>query len=353
MGAVRFFADDDFDFAVRCVLNGVRYAMAEPGEVLARCDRIPDGDADAWVREWAEAGRRARRLGDEAAARGHLASAWPAQLRAANYLFCARVFAARSSDPGQAEALWIEHRRAFDAAVASWSTPVEPGAIELGDGRTLPRWLFAPAPGPASGSADGPLPVVVVVNGADAPVSDAVMTGVADAVARGWWALAFDGPGQGAALRRGIEGTDDWVAVLRALLDHLASCPGVDADRVALLGVADGALLAATGLVGEHRPAAFVADPGVVRLDDGHALDAVDLAAITTPTLVCVPDRPQWFTGQSAELLAALGSRATAAPFAAVDGAGLDCEIGAPDQRAAAIFDWLADILGPGPGPRR
>lgn len=344
MGAVRFFADDDFDFAVRCVLNGVRYGMAEPGEVLARCERIPDGDADAWVREWAEAGRRGRRVGEDAATRGRTDTAWPALLRAANYLFCARVFAARSSAPSRAEPLWVEHREAFEAALRCWPTPVEPSTIELGGGDRLPCWLFGPAGSDRPGA--GPTPVVVVVNGDDAPVSDTIMTGVADAVARGWRALAFDGPGQGAALRHGVAANDDWVAVLGALVDHLAALPGVDADRIALIGVSDGAFFAAQGLAGEHRPAAFVADPGVVRLDDGRALGPDQLAAVTTPSLVCDPDRAQWFAGQSAELLAALGRRAEAAPFAAADGAGLDCEIGAPDQRAGAIFDWLAGAFG-------
>jgi hypothetical protein len=32
---VRFSDDDGFDFAIRCLLNGVPYGMADPGEVFA------------------------------------------------------------------------------------------------------------------------------------------------------------------------------------------------------------------------------------------------------------------------------------------------------------------------------
>jgi len=76
------------------------------------------------------------------------------------------------------------------------------------------------------------------------------MTGVDDACARGWHAVAFDGPGQG--VRRVVEGqgpVPDWGPVVTAVVDaalvHLG--PAADPDRVALLGVADGAALALQG----------------------------------------------------------------------------------------------------------
>ncbi len=64
------------------------------------------------------------------------------------------------------------------------------------------------------------------------------------------------------------------------------------------------------------------------------------------PTLVCDPDAATSFPGQSAELAAALGHRATTIPFTTAEGAGLDCEIGAPVLRNQRVFDHLDDILG-------
>src|SRR5690606_19870923 len=101
------------------------------------------------------------------------------------------------------------------------------------------------------------------------------MTGVDDALARGWHAVAFDGPGQG--VRRMVDGVGpvaDWGPVVTAVVDaaiaHLG--PAVDPGRVALIGIGDGAALAVQGAVADPRVAALVCDPGVLRPVDG-ALD--------------------------------------------------------------------------------
>jgi hypothetical protein len=70
------------------------------------------------------------------------------------------------------------------------------------------------------------------------------------------------------------------------------------------------------------------------------------LDAITVPTLVCDPDAAASFPGQSAELVAALGHHATSIAFSTAEGAGLDCEIGAPRLRNQRVFDHLEEILG-------
>ena len=67
---------------------------------------------------------------------------------------------------------------------------------------------------------------------------------------------------------------------------------------------------------------------------------------ITVPTLVCDPDGALSFPGQSAELVEGLGHRATSIPFTTAEGAGLDCEIGAPVLRNQRVFDHLDDLLG-------
>jgi len=41
-----------------------------------------------------------------------------------------------------------------------------------------------------------------------------------------------------------------------------------------------------------------------------------------------------------------LGDRATLLAFTSDDGAGLDCEIGAPWVRAEQIADWLDEAVG-------
>ena len=70
------------------------------------------------------------------------------------------------------------------------------------------------------------------------------------------------------------------------------------------------------------------------------------LGRLAVPTLVCDPDAAASFPGQSAELVDALGSRATSLAFTTTEGAGLDCEIGAPRLRNQRVFDHLEEILG-------
>ena len=68
MAGVRFSDDDGFDFAVRCLLGGVAYGMADTGEVLATAETVPAADLDAWFSAWTALGERCQSIGEEAAA---------------------------------------------------------------------------------------------------------------------------------------------------------------------------------------------------------------------------------------------------------------------------------------------
>ena len=235
--------------------------------------------------------------------------------------------------------------------------------------------------------------------------------------------MAFDGPGQGAALiEQGLHLRPDWEHVLGPVLDHVAGLDGSDPDAIAVMGISHGGWFAGTGARRRHghvdRPhstGGAVADPGIVRLIDGvlpqldddlverfhqrdqqgfddalaaqvaapgasndllvtartigdpfgttsaydvlHRLEAFDLgpllgdlAGAGVPTLVCDPESAGGWPGQSAELVSALapglGDRVTRLAFSAAEGAGLDCEILAPELRNQRVYDWLAGIIG-------
>ena len=399
---VRLSADDGFDFAIRCLLNGVPYGMADPGEVFAAAGDVAVGDNDGWFDALTGLGARVEATADESAARGHRDSASLAYLRAANYRYAGFWYVLGTRDPTRWESAWRDHRRCLDASFAL-RPDVERFGVPWGPG-PFPAYLIR---GPV-----GSTRLLVVQNGLGAPLSDTLMTGVLDAVARGWSAVAFDGPGQGATrVLEDVGPVDDWAAVLAAVIDAVqarAEQHG-EFDRVAVVGVADGGGLALQAAARDPRISALVCDPGVIRPIDGalgqlppdlvtkwreqdddaerfqrfvtvaardpavaftvaklteqwpdHALydvltrlDAWDVTPllddVAVPVLVCDPDQAMSYPGQSAELAAALGNRATLVPFTTDEGAGLDCEIGAPELRAQRIHDWLDEVVPPGP----
>ena len=398
MAEVRFSDDPGFDFAVRCALNGVAYRMAEVGEVIATGAGVAAGDIDGWFAAWTDRARALRAVAESCERAGRRASAAGVWLRSANYAFAGFWYVLGTSRPERAAAAWEEHRRAFEAAARLWPTPIEPLRVPF-EGTALEGYLFTPA------AAAGPLPLVVIVNGLDTPVSDALMIGAEDAVARGYAAVTVDGPGQGAALyRQGIAARDDYEVVLSALLDHVIARPGIDGDRVAVIGVSHGGYLGARGVAFEPRVRALVLDPAVSRVVDatlGQFPDAVAAAfragdrdavvaalaaaespdvafaaakacepfgpgatpfdafsglarmdlgtlagRIGIPVMVCDPEQQEAWSGQAPEVVAALGGPVHVERFSAAEGAGLDCEIMAPQVRNQRVFDWLDATLG-------
>ena len=391
-----FFKDADLQFAVENVLGATYHRAADVGEVLSTVDRIPNGRPEAWVREWAATADRLAGQARTAEDAGSLRSAAARWLRVASYLSEA---CDKAGSTEQATALWEQHRDAWDRFVdlthAVGDTAVERLAVPY-EGTTLPGYFFR------SGPAGQPRRTLVFTNGSDGSVTSAWTRGIADALARGWNVMTYDGPGQNAALvRQGIPFRPDWEHVLTPVLDHLATRPDVDAARVAVMGISQGGYWVPRALTAEHRVAAAVADPGMVdvsttmlsqlpqhlvRLPDAGDRDRFDremawalklspgtrrmvqwrmrpygvtstfdfftaarayrlseeqLAAIACPVLVTDPENEQFWPGQSAAMVDGLAGRGTLMTFTADEGADAHCEPTALGLRGERVFDWL------------
>jgi hypothetical protein len=413
VGSARFFSDDGMDFATRCVLSGVRHGMAEVGEVLVACEQIVDGDASSWLEVYLGLGRRLHDQARAAAADGHTHSAWNAALRATNYLFAALWWAPATPSAGSERAYWDEHRSAWELAVDHWPTPVDAVQVPSG-GTTLPGYWFRPVRSldPRRSEPDAAVPpvldaeldgvTIVLLQGLHTPISDACMTGLDGAIARGAHVLLIEGPGQGAALvRQGLTLEDDGRRVVDAAFEWLRSRTEVDPARIVLYGINHGAYLALSGLArctAAVDTAALVLDPGATdlgsdaraaaqsaegdasqlallagtttvptgtrQLDDAlAALDrccvgAEDLARVRCPVLVVEAEDATSFATQGATLVDALGAQADVVRLTHAEGAGADCGLDASQIHDAATFDLLADLLAasdpvPTPGAPR
>jgi hypothetical protein len=223
-------------------------------------------------------------------------------------------------------------------------------------------------------------------------------------VERGWNAITFDGPGQGAALyRQGLHFRADWEAVVTPVVDHLLTRTDVDADRLAIVGVSQAGYWVPRALAFEHRIAAGVADPGVTRVGDSwlshlpegmvglldgtredfdafmavglpegspeqaelrwrmapygttsffdayHAamdmrLEAATAAQIECPLLITSPEHEQFWPGQAVELHGIVAG-STLMSFTEAEGASWHCEPAARLLRDERLCDWLADVF--------
>lgn len=397
----RQFDDDGFEFDRLGLLGGASRGLTDVGEVLAALDGVTNGDHGSWIDAFSALGSRLADQADASASRGHVVSARSARLRASSYFASAATHAVSTGDDDRVHQLWERHRDLWDAAVAAFDTSVEQVQIAYED-TTLPGYFFS-----AAGADGSARPTVVVNNGSDGPVCDMWSAGVAAAVERGWNALTFDGPGQGAALyRQGLYFRADWEAVITPVVDHLLARSDVDPAKVALIGISQAGYWAPRAVAHEHRIAACVADPGVVRvgdswrshlpdvmlqlLDQGDTADfdafmeaglkdepaslaelrwrmapygttsyyeayvaaeamqltADDMSAITCPLLITAPDHEQFWPGQSQELHDGV-TGSTLVAFTEAEGASWHCEPAGRLLRDERVFDWLSDLFDP------
>jgi hypothetical protein len=395
-----FFEHEQFDLELRFALGGVAYGCGDVGEMLATANRILDGDADSWCREWTTTARRIETTADASAAGGHPVSARAAYLRASVYYAQALSAVDGTKDPAAVlEPTFRAHRRCFDAYVQLLDHPAERVEIPY-EGNHMPGYLFRP------GTPGGPRPTLVMNNGSDGPVTSVWPVLSAGAVARGYNVLVFDGPGQQSMLfERGVPFRHDWEHVITPVVDFLLARADVHPHRIALYGISQAGYWVPRALAFEHRVAAGIADPGVYNafepwwnqlppemrqlLDAGdreqfdrfmeeglreatpaerqnfqwrakpYGLDsafdvfsaarkynlAEVVGKITAPMLVTDPEGEQFWPGQSQVLFDALPGRKEIVRFTAYDGADSHCEPLARTLLEQRMFDWLDEVL--------
>jgi hypothetical protein len=401
---VRLFTDDDFQFGFEMMLGGGYRQATDAGEVIATAERIPDGDADGWIREWQATAERLWGAAETARHSGRSVTALSLYRRAATYYATALYCAGKSAAFGPARELatWRRHRVCWEHVVDLSPAPGE--RIRIPYERTELAGYFFRAPDAEPGE---PRPLVVMVNGSDGTTAAMWGHGGAAAAERGYHWMTFDGPGQQYALyEQGIPFRHDWEAVLTPVLDVLLARQDVEVERVAAIGVSQGGFWLPRAVSFEHRLAAAVADGGVVDvsrawlepllpelrelLDTGrrrefdeqltlaeaeqpavrHALEfrgrpygiaggsryelfsavakyrlGEETQDIATPMLTLDPEDEQFFPGQPAELYARLKGERKLITFTAEEGANRHCEPMGAAVRDARIFDWLDTYL--------
>lgn len=376
------FDNESFSFEALRAAGYATYAGAELGEVLVTCRAIPEGDEDAWSRQWARTAERVEEIGRTALGAGHRISAREALLRASNYYRTADFY--RREDPShdaESARLSTRSQQAFADAAGLLDHEARPVRIPYRD-TSLPGYLYL-AP-----EADGPRPLIIYHGGYDSTLEEDYLALAAGAVRRGYHVLTFDGPGQGSALRdQGLHFRPDWEAVVSPVVDFALTLPEADADRLVLIGTSLGGYLAARAAAFEPRLAACILHDGVYSLYE--ALEAMtsipeaelmshtatrwviqnglwtfgakDLTAfgelgraytlagvagsISCATLVLDAENDQFFKGQAEQVFSELTCKKDLIQFKEADGGGEHCHEGALALWHQQAFDWLDQTL--------
>jgi pimeloyl-ACP methyl ester carboxylesterase len=394
------FDDESFSFETLRAAGFANYGGADLGEVLVTARAIPEGDEAAWHREWKATAQRVEALGRESLEAGHTVSAREALLRASNYYRTAEFY--RRDDPWNDPEVTDLSRRSHDTfltAMGLFDFTAEKVAIPYED-TTLPGVLYL------VDDSGAPRPTVVYNSGYDSTLEESYFAIAAAALARGYNVLAFDGPGQGAAVRElRMVFRPDWEAVVTPVIDFALTRPEIEPGRIALFGYSLGGFLVARAAAFDHRIAALILDDGIYDfhtalagalppfvgewIDAGNddaaipvlsllmsvntqirwavrngmwvmgADSAPDLARafrrytlagvadrITAPALVLDAENDQFLKGEPARVAEAMvNSKTTLVTLRESDGAGEHCHMGAMGRTHQVIFDWLDGVL--------
>ena len=400
MAAVNgFFTDDGFDFLTRMAIGYAAQGVFDVGQVSATVARVSDGDADSWYRAWRQTAEKLHTRATAGLVAGHTETAHRLFLAAAESYAQAIAFADGMTDSSLFGPTFALHRQCWEAFVDSSAGRIERISVPY-ESTTLPGYLFRPD---TSGTAR---PTVVLTNGSEGSISGLWAYGAGTALARGWNAFLYDGPGQQTMLfDHNIPFRHDWEAVLTPVVDSLVERPDVEASALFAYGVSQAGYWVPRALAYEHRFAAAVADPGVMDVstawlgnlpaeliailqagnkeffngamaevaaepkvaeamaargrpfaketpyDTFQAVMQYNLrdivGTIQTPMMITNPDDEAFWPGQSTDLVDHLTGHREIVHFLREDGANVHCE---PLGRAEAefrMFDFFQDHLTP------
>jgi pimeloyl-ACP methyl ester carboxylesterase len=394
--------DELLDAQVLRTAGSAPYGGADLGECLAAARRVDGVDLGRWYEAWMRAADDAAALAEAELAAGRAVTAQGCFYRASSYARNAGVMLMGTPLDDRLRQSNKKQTETFRRGAALFANPPEAVSMPF-EGTTLPGYYFR------ANEEQTPGPTVILLGGYDGTAEELYFLNGAAALARGYHVLAFDGPGQGAALiQQGIVLRPDFETVVAAAIDHLLTRPETDPDRIAIIGLSLGAHLAPRAASGEPRLAACIADCGSFDLFEsalervpgplaeglrtGKRSSAIVLGAILRilakkptagwalrrgqlvhgvgsplayleslreyslagraeaiqcPTLVCNAEGDD-ISATAPRLFEALQCTKKFVTFRASEGAGDHCEAGARTLYHARSFAWLDAIMKPG-----
>ena len=322
-GVGRFFVTENFQFQTLRALTGIASGSADLNEVLETVKTIVDGDVQSWYQGWAALAERTLMQAERT--RDPL-SKGNAYLRAHNYLRAAE-FLLPPHDPKR-PTVWRTSLVRFDKALEVLGVRCERINVPYLAGN-LRAHYFPGRPGSER------KPLIMLVGGYDSSLEELYpMLGRA-ALERGYSVLAYEGPGQGQALRDGLKFTPEWEKPHGAVLDAFLGTHNLP-RRIVLVGMSLGGYFAPRAAAFDKRIDGVVAWDAC--FDFGEVADKF-LALAPDPILSKSPDFV-WFSNHGRWTLGTSTSEETARGFAAYTLAAVADRITQPVLIMAGAEDY-------------
>lgn len=252
--------DESFHFEALLPLGESIYSGADIGPVLGAIKDIKPGDFESFSAAFARLAKQTKSQAEDL----HLAYD-PVNVRdtwfsTAQYFRRADFYLHGNWEDPRINEYWEEQISAFDKALASLPIPGQRLTIPTSDFNIEAIWYCA------STDLNTKRPTMIIGNGYDGSQEDMYHTLVVPALARGWNAITYEGPGQPMVRRRQNKGfISDWERVVTPIVDYVLTnhTSSVDADRLVLFGYSFGGYLAARAAAFEPRLAAVLLNGGI------------------------------------------------------------------------------------------
>ncbi|KAF4945727.1 hypothetical protein FGADI_11730 [Fusarium gaditjirri] len=261
--------DTEFSFILSEYLSLANQGGSATGEVLRAAAVIEPSNPESWYREFKFLADKIREQAVAAEKKKDWVSARSAYFRSSSYYRGADFFLHGNQSDPRINVLWQKQNASFTNAINLLPKP--PTFVELRATKfTVPAYFF---PGdsrlPAGKRRDygKKIPTVIVGTGYDGSQEALYHSNCREIIQRGWNCITYEGPGQPTVRRQQNLGfMPQWWEAVTPVVDYVRSRDDVDSDRVALIGMSFGGLLAPLAATHENRLAAVLAIDGLLNL---------------------------------------------------------------------------------------
>lgn len=310
--------DEAFHFEFLVPLGEALYSGADINPVLGAAKRVTPGDFDSFSQVFYELANDTKAKAEDPENAYDLVNVRDTWFSAATYFRRADFYLHGNWEDPLIDTLWEEQRAAFDKALSALPHPAH--RIQLpADNFTIEAIWYAP-----NDDNSTQRPTIILGNGYDGAQEDLYHTVVVPALARGWNAITYEGPGQPTVRRADDIGfIPNWEIVVTPVVDYVLSekAAVVDSEHLLLFGYSFGGYLAARAAAFEPRLSAVLLNGGIFSLYDSFApqlppealnmLEAGDQEGFDglVDAMLAQPDLPSTFRWGTEQGLWAFGTR--------------------------------------------